>query len=116
MPLLGKGKCLLVEDDMTRDDDSIGSEVKAAVLFVMSRIANEDAKNRQWSEFMAGYGGEIRVTLAPKNAEMSIRRQGATKSIMRRTELKCLGGQDVDQVCGGGKSFSPVGGRHASLK
>jgi hypothetical protein len=35
---------------------------------------------------------------------------------MRRSKLKHLGGQDGDQVCGGGESFSPVGGQHASLK
>jgi hypothetical protein len=35
---LGKGKGDFIEDDMPRDDDSVGRDVKAAVPFVMSGV------------------------------------------------------------------------------
>jgi hypothetical protein len=36
---LDKGKGGFIEDDMPRDDDSVGREVKAAVPFVMSGVS-----------------------------------------------------------------------------
>jgi hypothetical protein len=35
---LDKGKGSFIEDDVPRDDDSVGREVKAAVPFVMSGV------------------------------------------------------------------------------
>jgi hypothetical protein len=37
--LLSEGKSRFIEDDVPRDDDSVGGEVKAAVPFMMSGIA-----------------------------------------------------------------------------
>lgn len=40
--LLGKGKISLIKYDMTQDDDAIRHKVKAAVSFVVSRIAKKN--------------------------------------------------------------------------
>jgi len=39
---LSERKGSFIKDDMPRDDDSIRGEIKAAVSFVVSGIANED--------------------------------------------------------------------------
>ena len=39
-------KSRLVEDDMTRDDDTVGGEVETPVAFVIGGVADEDTK---WS-------------------------------------------------------------------
>jgi len=36
---LSKGKGRFIEDDVPGDDDSVGGEVKAAISFVVRRIA-----------------------------------------------------------------------------
>jgi hypothetical protein len=40
---ISKGKGSFIKDDMPRDDDAVGREVKVAVSFVMVGIAKEDA-------------------------------------------------------------------------
>ena len=49
---ISKGKGSFIKDDMPRDDDAIGREVKAAVSFVMVGIAKEDAQGRPGGEFV----------------------------------------------------------------
>ena len=44
----------LIKNDMTRDDDFVGSKVKAAVTFVMSRVSQKDAHDRTRGEFVCG--------------------------------------------------------------
>jgi hypothetical protein len=39
--LLGERKGGLVEDNVTRDDDSIGGRIKASVSLMVSRVAKE---------------------------------------------------------------------------
>jgi hypothetical protein len=38
-----KGKHIFVEDDMTRDDDAMGGEVKTVIPLVVRRVAKEEA-------------------------------------------------------------------------
>jgi hypothetical protein len=83
---LGKGKGRFIKDDVPGDDDSIGGEIKAAISFVMSRIAEEDAQDRSRSEFMSG-GKHIWVTLAAKDSQMIIPRWRAEQGKMWRGEL-----------------------------
>lgn len=40
--MVGKGKSRLVEDDMTRNDNTVGSEIEAPVAFVIGGVADED--------------------------------------------------------------------------
>jgi hypothetical protein len=84
---LGKRKGRFIKDDVPGDDDSIGGEIKAAVSFVMSGIAEEDAQNRSRSEFMRSGGGHIWVTLVAKDSQMIIRRRHAQQGKVWHGEL-----------------------------
>ena len=77
----------LIKNDMTRDDDFVGSKVKAAVTFVMSRVSQKDAHDRTRGEFMWGGGRDVWIALTAKDTEMRIRRWGAEQGCMRRGEV-----------------------------
>ena len=49
---LSKREGSFIKDDMPRDDDAVGREVKVAVSFVMVGIAKEDAQGRPGGEFV----------------------------------------------------------------
>jgi hypothetical protein len=81
-----KGK--VVSSKMTcQEMMTIGGEIKAAVSFVMSGIAEEDAQNRSRSEFMRSGGGHIWVTLVAKDSQMIIRRRHAQQGKVWHGEL-----------------------------
>ena len=43
-----KGKHIFVVDDMARDDDAMGGEVKTAIPLVVRRVAKEEAASGAW--------------------------------------------------------------------
>ena len=114
--MLSKGKDSFIEDDMPRDDDSVGGEIKAAVSFVMSGIAKEDAQGGARGEFMWSCGGEVWITLATENPKVIIRRGFAQKGEVWRGEVEGLGWQDVNQRSRRGEGLNPVGRWHGCLK
>ena len=100
----------LIKNDMTRDDDFVGSKVKAAVTFVMSRVSQKDAHDRMRGVFMWGSGRDVWIALTAKDTEMRIRRWGAEQGCMRRGEVQCLGGKDVEELGRGVECLNPEGG------
>ena len=68
---LSEGEGSFIKDDMQGDDDSICRKIKAAVSFVMSRIAKEDAQGRAGSEFVGSSSRKVWVTLATEDANWS---------------------------------------------
>ena len=48
-------KSRLVEDDMTRDDDTVGGEVETPVAFVIGGVADEDTQSGAWGKFVGGW-------------------------------------------------------------
>lgn len=96
---------------MTRDDDTVGRAAKAAVSFVVGRVAKENAKSGPGGEFVAGCGGQVRVTGAPEDAW-----QFPMKCKVRCRKLKRLCREDVEEVCGSREGLSLVGWRHDSLE
>jgi hypothetical protein len=84
---LGKGKGCFIKDDVARDDDSIGGEIKAAVSFVMSGIVEEDTQDEPRSEFMRSGGRHIWVTLVAKDSQMIIFQQRAEQGKVWRGDL-----------------------------
>jgi hypothetical protein len=45
---VGKGKNIFVEDDVTRDDDAMGCEIKAAIPLVIGGVAKEEVTSGAW--------------------------------------------------------------------
>jgi hypothetical protein len=56
-----KGIHIFVEDDMTRDDDAMGGEVKIAVPLVVRRVAKEEAASGAWRQLMKGSSGGVGI-------------------------------------------------------
>ena len=81
---------------MLGGDDSICGQIKAAVSFMMSGIAKEDAQGGARGEFMWSCGGEVWITLATENPKVIIRRGFAQKGDVWRGEVEGLGWQDVN--------------------
>jgi hypothetical protein len=45
---VSKGKYIFVENDVTRDDDAVGCEVKTAIPLVVRGVAKEEAASGAW--------------------------------------------------------------------
>jgi hypothetical protein len=56
-----KGKHIFVEDDMTRDDDAIGGEVKTEIPLVVKRVAKEEAADGAWRQLMRSSSGSVGI-------------------------------------------------------
>jgi hypothetical protein len=75
----GERKHCFIENNVVRDDDTVGGEVEAPVALVIERIANENAQRRTRGEFVRSGGGEVGVTSAPKGLEVMIGRMSASE-------------------------------------
>jgi hypothetical protein len=51
-----KGKCGLVEHDMTRNNDPIGAKIKTSIAFMIRGVTEENTKRGARREFV-GSGG-----------------------------------------------------------
>ena len=71
---LSERKGSFIEDDMPRNNDSIGREVKAALSFMVSGVAQEDAQGGARGEFVGGCGRQVGITFATKDSKVTIRR------------------------------------------
>ena len=59
---------------------------------------------------MWGGGRDVWIALTAKDTEMRICRWGAEQGCMRRGEVQCLGGEDVEEVSRGVECLNPEGG------
>ena len=113
---LSKRKGSFIEDDMPRNNDSVGREVKAALSFMVSGVAQEDAQGGARGEFVGGCGRQVGIAFATEDSKVRISRRCAKEGKMRHGEAKSLGRQNVNQRSGCGEGLNPVGGRHGGLK
>ena len=114
--LMCERKVGLIEGDMARDDDLIGSKVKTPIAFVVSRVTQEDAHDRTGSEFVCRGSIEVRVALATKDTKMIICHGRAEQGCVWRRHIECLGGEDVQKLGRRMKCLDPEGGRDRGLK
>jgi hypothetical protein len=57
---------------MSGDDQVVCLEIKAAIAFVVSRVAQEDTPSGAWGELMWRSGSRVRVTRTTKDAQMLV--------------------------------------------
>jgi hypothetical protein len=50
------------------DDDVVGDEIETSVAFVISGVSEENTSCGPESQFVSGFGGEIRIADAIKHA------------------------------------------------
>jgi hypothetical protein len=56
-----KGKHIFVENDVMRDDDAMGGEVKTAIPFVVTGVAKEEAASGVWRQLVRSGSGSVGV-------------------------------------------------------
>jgi hypothetical protein len=63
---------VLIKYDVSRDVNTIGLKVKAAVSFMVGGVAKEDAQGGAGCKLVGGCGGEVRITGSAKDTKMVI--------------------------------------------
>ena len=69
-----KGKHIFIKNDVTRDDDAMGGEVKTSIPLVVRRVAKEEAASGVWRQLMRSSSGSVRVAGTSKHSEVVVGR------------------------------------------
>jgi hypothetical protein len=93
---------------MSRDDQTVCREIKAAIAFVIGRVAQEDTSGGPRGELMGRGGGDVRITFTTEDAEVLVRGCGAKESDMRAGSTDRLCGETVQQIHGGVEPLSSI--------
>jgi hypothetical protein len=93
---------------MSRDDQAVYREIKAAIAFVISRVAQEDTLGGPRGELMGRGGGDVRIIWTTEDTEVLVRGCGAKESDMRTGNIDHLRGEMVQQIHGGVEPLSPI--------
>jgi hypothetical protein len=57
----------LIKNHVSRDDQAVCGEIKAAIAFVIRRVAKEDTPGGSGAELMGSGGGDVRITRTAKH-------------------------------------------------
>ena len=60
------------QDGVTRDDDMMGSELKASIALVVRGVAKEEAASGAWRQLMRGSSGSVGIAGTAKYAEVGV--------------------------------------------
>jgi hypothetical protein len=58
----------LIKNHVSRDDQAVYGEIKAAIAFVIRRVAKEDTPDGSGTELMGSGGGGVRITRTAKHS------------------------------------------------
>jgi hypothetical protein len=61
---------------MSEDDQVVCREIKAAIAFVVGRVAQKDTPGGAWGELMWRSGSRVRVARTTKDAHMLVGGRG----------------------------------------
>jgi hypothetical protein len=101
---------------VSRDDDVVGGEIKTPVTFVVSRVSKENISGGPRCQFLSGYGRDIRIASTTEHAQVLIGGGDSMEGEVWDGRADRLGGEVVQQICGGVKPFYPVVSRNRSMK
>ena len=116
---MGRGserEASLIKNHVSRDDQAVCGEIKAAIAFVFGRVAKENTPGGPGTELIGSGGGGVRITRIAKNSDVLVGRWRAKKGHVRTSRLNRLGGETIEKVCRGVKPLSPVASRKMCLK
>jgi hypothetical protein len=80
---------------MSGDDQTVCREIKAAIAFVVDRVAQEDTSGGVWGELMWHSGSRVRVAHTTKDAQMLVGGRGTKQGKMRTRSLDHRCGKTV---------------------
>ena len=101
---------------MAGDDDSIGVTIKAKIALVVRRVPKKHTQSGWRSKFISGSGRKVWVALTTKDMQVVVRRLFSEEGKVRCGEIECLGGKNVQQICGSAAGGCPKPGGDATLK
>jgi hypothetical protein len=58
----------LIKNHMSRDDQAVCGEIKAAIAFVIRRVVKEDTPGGSGAELMGSGGGGVRIARTTKHS------------------------------------------------
>ena len=96
-------------------DDVVSSEIKTTIAFMRGWISQEHTRRGPRSQFMRRTGLQIWVAKTPKNLKVLIGRWSSVQACVGNFMANGRWRTVVDQVCGYGKDFSPIGQLHGSM-
>jgi hypothetical protein len=110
------GVIYLIKNNVLRDNDVVGGEIKTPIAFVVSEVSEENKSGGPGCQFVSGFDGENRIAGATEQAQLLI---GGGDSMEGEVWTGCadrLGGEAVQQICGGVEPFYLVASQNRSLK
>jgi hypothetical protein len=90
---------------VSRDDDVISGDIKTPVTFVVSRVSEENTSSGPRYQFVSSCGGEIRIANTSVHAQVHIGGGDSMEGEVWAGHVDHLGGEAVQQICGGVKPF-----------
>jgi hypothetical protein len=111
----GKREIRLIENDVARNEDSVGGEVKTPLTLMVGRVTEEDTARVARGKLMSS-GSEIGVASAPEDTKMVVRGLDAEESEVRGGVGNRLGGETIEKVGGSGEGLNPVTSGKGSLE
>jgi hypothetical protein len=109
-----KGKHIFVEDDMTRDDDAVGDEVKKVIPLVVRGVAKEAATGGARRQLMRSSNGSVGIAGTTEHAKVVVGGGCAVQSEVGGRVAHRLRWEAVEEVGGGVHGLCPVAGRETS--
>jgi hypothetical protein len=100
---------------VSRDDD-VGGEIKTPVTFVVSRVSEKNTSDEPRCQFVGCFGIEIRIADTTEHAQVLIGGSDSIEDEVWASRADRLGGEVVQQICGGVEPFYPVASWNRSLK
>jgi hypothetical protein len=98
------------------DDNVVGGEIKASVTFMVSGVSEENTSGRPRCQFVSSFGGEIGIASTTKHVQVLIGGGDSMEGKVWTGRTDCLGGEAVQQICGGVEPFYLVASQNRSLK
>jgi hypothetical protein len=101
---------------VSRYDDVVGGEIKTLVTFVVSEVSEKNTSDGPECQFMSGFSGEIRIACTTEHAQVLIWGGDSMQGEVWTGRADRLGGETVQQICGGVEPLYPIASRNRSLK
>jgi hypothetical protein len=99
-----------------RDDDIVGGEIKTPATFVVSRVSEENTFGGPRCQFVGSFGEEIGLGGRTEHAQVLIGGVDTMEGEVWASHANHLGGEVVQQICGGVEPFYQVASLNRSLK
>jgi hypothetical protein len=98
------------------DDDVVGGEIKTPVTFMVSGVYEKNISGGTGCQFVSGFDEENRIASTTEHAQMLIGGGDSMEGEVWTGHDDRLGGEAVQQICGGVERFYPVVSQNRSLK